>query len=597
MQHISNDVIERVSTYLLANELGRLGLTCIHLHTLIYDSGPFSALLWRQLLARASTSENKLHYLHVNSILAHARRDLLKSQEGGDHDRNKVDEVKCLSETSRRLQAIASLDTFCWRIPMGVSRLPKMEGHAATLIAGGSVWAIVSGWDMAADNSLILLEVSQVPELKRISCTTRNNPVFRYGFSAVTLTEDSRRQLNASTAWCTGSGDCKPQKERFSANDRGNIKGDSIIVYGGCRGGGYTGDCSNLYEIIVQMPEDNPDGDEAIATYRQLHTVGTHLTRGYHSANLVVVDGDPCLMVFGGFHHSSATDSLELLHLPSLSWIPIGDRISGTPPCERFGHSMTPLKEFSGLLATLHADLNSKLERVRSDGTDDSLRRQSSPALCRTSSACSQSSSSSVLSSSSTENKRYILIGGSDGSDLIRDGRELLHVYVLDLIRASSGDTFQWSCPSIYFPEGTSHKEIVGRCHSAAVVGSKIVLYGGSARCQNTQIYVLDTEPTVLPTFPPPVNGDNEMRQEDDNKSSTPYNSFVQENEEGTVSSDAFVYYRGTVNKVGTASPVPRISAVTVVAGGYLLVFGGFSRGSLGNTFYFHRHYICLTLQ
>ena len=299
MQHVSNDVLERVSTYLFASEIAKLSQCCKHLHTLIYKSGAFSALLWRQLLARATLSENKLHSLHVNSIVAHARRDL----SGGNDDDNEVeevDEVKCLSEAARRLQSIASLDTFCWRVPSGVTRLPQMEGHAATLISKGSVWAIVSGWDMHANNSLILLDVKRIPELKKIPCVTRNNPTFRYGFSAVTLTQDTRQQLNANTAWYTGRGDCTNGNNKvFHDNGDGNdTKNDSILVFGGCRGGGYMGDCSLLYEITVQMPEDEPGGNgEAIATYRQLHTVGECLTRGYHSSTLVVVDGDPCLMV------------------------------------------------------------------------------------------------------------------------------------------------------------------------------------------------------------------------------------------------------------------------------------------------------------
>ena len=150
----------------------------------------------------------------------------------------------------------------------------------------------------------------------------------------------------------------------------------------------------------------------------------------------------------------------------------MGKRLFGSRPCERFGHSMTPLKEFSGLLATLNAEQSSKLERVRSDGTDDTPRRQSSgdnpsPLFSRSSSAHSSSTSSSTPSSSGTD-KRYILIGGSDGSDLIRDGRELLHVYVLDIKRDPNGDTFHWSCPSIHFPEGTSHQEIVHPTKSPA---------------------------------------------------------------------------------------------------------------------------------
>ena len=201
------------------------------------------------------------------------------------------------------------------------TRLPAMEGHTCCLMNKSSLLAIISGWGNNSDgNELILLDVSHLPTVKLIPTMTQHSEqhAFRYGFCSVLLSAQVRRELCLSPTWSRTERD---RTDRTGVAPQESVCGDSLLVFGGCRGGGYSADCSLLYEVAVSVQTDVEAGEASgTACYRRLAHSGACLTRGYHSASLVRVDGDPCLLVFGGLHEGESCDSLELLHLPTLVW-------------------------------------------------------------------------------------------------------------------------------------------------------------------------------------------------------------------------------------------------------------------------------------
>lgn len=146
--------------------------------------------------------------------------------------------------------------------------------------------------------------------------------------------------------------------------------------------------------------------------------------RGYHAA--VMLD-DHNLLVFGGICNSAAIAAPEVLNLKTWAWS--RPRFRGREPAPRFGLSLTSL--------------------------DDG---------------------------------RIVLIGGSTGSDLLRNGVDFADVHVLV---EGPGGVLGWREATPELPCPTPRN--LGREHSASLVGSKIVLFGGSRQLSNT-IAVLDTD-------------------------------------------------------------------------------------------------------
>lgn len=66
--------------------------------------------------------------------------------------------------------------------------------------------------------------------------------------------------------------------------------------------------------------------------------------------------------------------------------------------------------------------------------------------------------------------------GGADGGDILREGSEMRDVLVLDIA------TRAWTTPRLAPP---ALPRWVGRCHTATVVGEKILVFGGNTRVSN----------------------------------------------------------------------------------------------------------------
>ncbi len=82
--------------------------------------------------------------------------------------------------------------------------------------------------------------------------------------------------------------------------------------------------------------------------------------------------------------------------------------------------------------------------------------------------------------------QRLVVVGGSDGSDLLRNGRELLQeVFFLRLGDHNNNTTMRWSLPSAVHPLAPTGQErtFTGRTHTAHLINdNQILLFGGN--CQ-----------------------------------------------------------------------------------------------------------------
>jgi len=100
---------------------------------------------------------------------------------------------------------------------------------------------------------------------------------------------------------------------------------------------------------------------------------------------VVQLGGRDSLLVWGGLHHRAPTTRLELCDLTSHTWREVVAQ--GEEPSPRFGHSCVPL---------LAADWAEGTEKTTGAGE--------------------------------VAVDRLVFTGGSDGSDLVRNGRELREV-------------------------------------------------------------------------------------------------------------------------------------------------------------------------
>lgn len=105
--------------------------------------------------------------------------------------------------------------------------------------------------------------------------------------------------------------------------------------------------------------------------------------RAYHGCSLAHFNDRDCMIVWGGLHASDVIGQLELYDLENNSWM--ATSWTGEEPSPRFGLSLMPVK-------------NLNREHFGFDKIDN-----------------------------------FIVSGGSDGNDLIRNGDELLDVRIVIL--------------------------------------------------------------------------------------------------------------------------------------------------------------------
>eukprot|EP01038_Epipyxis_sp_PR26KG_P013960 gene13960-18724_t len=505
MDVICQDDIIRIISFLTVKEVGRVSCASNHVHKIVSPS----IYLWRDICLNSARGNVQL----VESLVKHI--GLYRSMQ----------DIKCevYHTAARCLNAMMELKQLSWGKIQLVSKsllpLDRMEGHTINVLLDRFA-IVVGGWGPKKKNNLYAIDGLALPSLVTIPFNTLSCPRFRYGFSTVSVPPISPDMIDHSD-------DVKRLSTYF-------------LLYGGCTTGGYSGDCNDLFRIdfsielnqqfdfpfpFDQNPQRLPIGSirNLTASYSKLSRNTLDVTTssiipitrgklttlpckpfinkliysvGYHSACVVDIDGDSSMVVFGGLHNNAPTAELEILNIRTNSWRK--GNFSGQQPSPRFGHSCLYIK------------------------------------------------SSNIM----------IFSGGSNGSDLLRDGEELTDIFLLRIIRSQTSnepDQMIWSMIS-YNNESLSPYPFPGRCHTATSVGSKIIYFGGGAKNSNTTI-IADISTILL-----------DIKTADlDESSDHTYNV------EFTVPSIT------TKSGVIISPPRPRVSHVSAHIGRYMIMFGGWS--------------------
>lgn len=237
MDGLSSDLLVIVFTYLSASDICRSQRTCRKFHALKVDS-----YLWDSVLRSAA----------VPSLVATITSTTC-AWDSHEYNHRKY-------HAARQLEAMSTLDRVCWSqlnhsnsANPGGPRLEKMEAHTMTLLLGRFA-VIVGGWSDSSDNRIEVIDcntlhaighgtaISSPQRLTTLNTFTERTPRFRYGFSTV------------------------EHKGR-------------LIVYGGCRGGGYSHDCNDHYSVDLCFEVNDPDSGMDVWYYANTELSPVHSNR------------------------------------------------------------------------------------------------------------------------------------------------------------------------------------------------------------------------------------------------------------------------------------------------------------------------------
>jgi hypothetical protein len=217
-------------------------------------------------------------------------------------------------------------------------------------------------------------------------------------------------------------------------------------------------------------------------------------SRAYQSVAVAPYRGTPTLFVFGGIHEGAPSESLQLLPL-SPALLPGAAAADAplaaweTPATE--GCAMHFFLIFSHFILSVFARLMLRYRvyvvvrfhwgahwilRLR-------LHWHSEGPPPRMGHTCAH-----VAASAEDQPSWLIFVGGSNGSDLLRNGEDCYgDVYVLTIQPAAAGGGgghgLTWSRPRVC---GEVPRQFGGRCHVAAVLEDKLLCFGGGARISNS---------------------------------------------------------------------------------------------------------------
>lgn len=288
---------------------------------------------------------------------------------------------------------------------------------------------------------------------------------------------------------------------------------DKLLLFGGFQNGGYSMDCNELYEIHIHPVSTHELTEEdAGMKFRCQYLAApierssvTAMARGFHSAVIITASiGNTTtsnhrppfskhMIIWGGIHNRHVIRCLQSYNIEEKIWNNVST--VGAEPTPRFGHSCMSVPSANEFQSCL------------------------------------------------------IFIGGSNGSDLHRNGVELKELHVLTRVAAlDHPDTFVWSTPSASAPDTN---RLPGRCHCAGSVGQKIITFGGSGNHTNA-VSVIDCNTLDLESSRPTDVGS--------------WDRIPQ----GTL----------TVTSPEIFGPIPaaRSTAVGIVTGKWLLVHCGWNR-------------------
>lgn len=520
MLKLSDDALISVLLFLSPAEVSHLALVSKRLLSFVSDDPNYN--LWTSICSLFPLNlYRQLKNSHLTSELTDKQVARLMQ---GSHNISVLDWARCRYEDG----ATAKIDS--------------QEAHAACTILDRFM-IVVGGWGPGRANEVSVLDGGRSAEedttlLRPVHVENTNVGRFRYGMSVVTVKHEVKWRL---------------------------------LVFGGLTMGGYAGDCADMYYVDLTFTLNNmqegvnaTDAEifaaprEAIMLVSAAHrrvppviqpqaaggssssssfssdAVIPPSTRGYHTANVVNVGGRQCMLVFGGLHQRGPTNSLQVYDIDSNTWRAAA--ATGTAPSKRFGHTCTAVNPTGFMRAT-----PTVLKDWRGKIYDDSL-------------------------------VRLIYCGGSDGSDLWRNGRDLRDIHVLTVDNRIKGKppTLTWSSPILSSVQGINI--VPGRCHSANLVGSKIICFGGGAE-HTSEIVVID----LLPKKEPEEEWGIDQRQ---------HRSGTRQELSAALASRPealhFHLYSPFIDRRGEGKECPRprqrLSHVSFSIGHHLFIQGGFSR-------------------
>ncbi len=467
------DTVVKIATFLTLPEVQRLSMTS----TKLWHTVGENALFWQEYL-RARYGYYRVANTEGGKLTSSFRNNYQELIQQLEYDIKScgIDYSLTNKIVVKHLDLLDGLRyTFLNYCDLDNEGIWEMEGHSGALILD-RYWIIVSGWPMDEhfDNSALCLDLghhNQIsPDIYQADYddTISIDGDYTSPIDQIFVQNIPQIPINRFVYGFTVSSLCLPDELDYLYNSSDKAPSNyskRLILFGGLTLGGYRGDVNGMYTFDVsffdaETNEEISDIDAFSCNYpifsraRWSGNLTSHqrvdaaalvpITRGYHTANVIKLNGDRrCLVLFGGLHDHEPCNSLEIYDIDSNTWVYNGDNttcsslqqyvVSGAGPCGRFGHSSTLIG-----------------------------------------------------------NKLYVC-SGSDGNDLIRNGSELKDLYILEFSYAHNRLT--WSQPII--PNNIPHFFYPGRCHTATVSGDKIFFFGGGASHSN-DIVVFDTRTNAL---------------------------------------------------------------------------------------------------
>ncbi len=507
------DELAKIATFLTLTEVQHFSAT----NTKIRRNVGQNALFWQEYLRARygyylmNTGGGKTTYAFRNHF------QQLVQQLEYDMKSSKIDSSQTNKQIAKHLHLLDGLRyVVSDNCELDSEYIWEMEGHSGALVLD-RFWIIVSGWprDEHFDNSALCLDLGHHNCISDDINPTDFNFTLKDVFDRdikvkpVLVHNTPRLPIQRFTYGFTVTSMCLPGELDYLYNDGDknppNNYTKRLVLFGGLTLGGYRGDVNGLYILDVTFKESGITAELSdIEAFTSNRPISAHakwssnmtparpsdpdmllpITRGYHTANVIAMNGGRrSLVLFGGLHQHQPCNSLEIYDIETNKWVYNGSTstassyvVAGARPSNRFGHSTTLVG-----------------------------------------------------------NKLYVC-GGSDGNDLIRNGSELKDLYILEF--SHEHNKLAWSQP--INPTNFTNAFYPGRCHTATVLGDKIIFFGGDADHSN-DLVVFDTKTQEISLPELCVDEDTQI--------------------------------------------IPRMSAIAVSRGVKLFIFGGFNQeyGQLGD--------------
>jgi hypothetical protein len=197
------EVHARIASYLHARDVCQLLMTSKPLYIFIE-----SKLIWKSIVDQLDVSSTKSLWNHRR--LGKDDQDQVSGKEWMEIARqasslNPIEKVQWLKPQYKRTQHVIRNQP-----------LDRMEAHTMNLLLDRFL-LVVSGWGPASHNEINFIDALALPKAAiRIKTTTSRIPRFRYGFSTV-------------------------------------VHGSEVVIYGGCRQGGYSMECNGMFSRCIKL--------------------------------------------------------------------------------------------------------------------------------------------------------------------------------------------------------------------------------------------------------------------------------------------------------------------------------------------------------